>query len=331
METLYVVENGLQLKKRSNRILVKKNGKAVEEYRTRNLKRVLVFGNSQVTTELMRFLAGKGIDVAFLSRSGKFGYRLVPDLSRNIYLRMAQHDRYRDPSFRLRLSQAFIRGKVSNQRAFLVRYQRIRPELDLGEALTALKKSILRTEEAKNIEQLRGIEGNAGRFFFASFGQLLLQDFYFRTRRYHPAPDPVNAMLGFGYMLVFNELSGILEAFGFDPHVGFLHEIRYGRKSLGSDLIEELRSPIVDRLVLYLINKGMMRKKSFTNEKGKCMMDDNSRKTFISNYEAFMNAPFATRKEGEVTNFREVLRDRVKCLEKAVMEDQAYTPFLFRS
>ncbi|MFP4309671.1 MAG: CRISPR-associated endonuclease Cas1 [Desulfococcaceae bacterium] len=331
METLYVVENGLQLKKRSNRILVKKGGKTIEEYRTGDLKRVLVFGNSQITTELMRFLAGKGVDVAFLSRSGKFGYRLVPEKSRNIFLRMAHHDRYRDEPFRLRLSRAFIRGKVSNQRAFLVRYQRIRSGLDLSEALKGLKKSVFRSGEAENIEQLRGIEGNAGRIFFAAFGQLLLNDFHFSARRYHPPPDPVNAMLGFGYMLLFNELAGLLEAFGFDAYVGFLHEIRYGRKSLASDLMEEMRSPIVDRLVLYLINKGMIDKKAFTKEKGKCMMDDNSRKTFISNYEAFMKAPFATRNEGKITNFREVLRDRVKCLERAIMHQDEYLPFKFRS
>ncbi len=57
-------------------------------------------------------------------------------------------------------------------------------------------------------------------------------------------------------MLLFNELNGLPEAFGFDVFLGFLHSVRYGRASLASDLVEELRSPVTDRLVLYLISLG---------------------------------------------------------------------------
>ena len=89
MKTLYIAENGFQLKKRSERIAVKRDGKIVKEYRTDELKRVVIFGNSQVTTELMRFLASKGVEVAFLSSNGRFNYRLVPLYTKNIYLRLA--------------------------------------------------------------------------------------------------------------------------------------------------------------------------------------------------------------------------------------------------
>jgi CRISPR-associated protein Cas1 len=104
---------------------------------------------------------------------------------------------------------------------------------------------------------------NASTFYFRAYGKILLNDFTFETREYHPPPDPVNAMLGFGYMLVFNELSGLLHAFGFDPYFGLLHELKYGRESLTCDMMEELRSPITDRLIMYLINKDVIRHGKF--------------------------------------------------------------------
>ena len=51
--------------------------------------------------------------------------------------------------------------------------------------------------------------------------------FPFETRRMHPPPDPVNALLSLGYTMATNELRGVAEAHGLEPHIGFLHQIDY--------------------------------------------------------------------------------------------------------
>lgn len=327
LKTLYITENHLQLKKRSNRIAVKKKGKIIKEIHTQDLKRIIVFGNSQFTTELMRFLAGKGVEVAFLSSRGKFQYRLAPELSKNIYLRMAQHDRYRNETYRMRFCTAVIKGKIKNQRTFLQRYQRYRAGLSLDSVLLFLKESIERCDQMKTVDQLRGVEGAAGRQYFDAFGKLLLNNFEFHKRRYHPPPDPVNAMLGFAYMLLFNEIESLLEAFGFDVYLGLLHGLRYGRKSLASDLIEEFRSPVADRLVLYLINKGIIQKKQFTQNKNSVKMDENARKAFLANYENFMTAAFQNEPHNVSKNYREILRENIQRMEDAILNNADYKPF----
>lgn len=53
------------------------------------------------------------------------------------------------------------------------------------------------------------------------------------------------------------------EGVGLDPAVGFLHTMRPGRNSLALDLMEEMRSYIVDRLVLSLINNRQFSKADF--------------------------------------------------------------------
>jgi CRISPR-associated protein Cas1 len=64
----------------------------------------------------------------------------------------------------------------------------------------------------------------------------------------------VNALLSFGYTLVGAELTSLLDAMGYDPYIGFYHQLDYGRPSLALDLLEEFRVPAVDRLVLNLAN-----------------------------------------------------------------------------
>ena len=137
---------------------------------------------------------------------------------------------------------------------------------------------------------MRGSEKYAGRVYFEAYGKLLLNGFEFNARVYHPPPDPVSAMLGFAYMLLLGEISGLLYAFGFDPYMGFLHDLEYGREYLNSDITEKLRSPVADRLVMYLINRNAVKISQFTKSNKGVRMTDESRKNFLLNYDNFMTA-----------------------------------------
>lgn len=333
MHTIYVTDNGLQLKRKSNRIVLKKENKVIEEIPILDLKRIMIFGNNQLSTELMRYLAGKGIEVAFLSSQGRFKFRLVPETSKNIYLRMAQHDRYRDQDFRIRFSKAIVETKLKNQRSLLVRYQRNQPEVKLQPHISALRNYVQLVAQKCTVDEIMGIEGIGSKVYFEGYAKLLLGGFEFTKREYFPAPDPVNALLSFGYMLVFNELNSLLEACGFDVFLGLLHSTRYGRASLATDMIEELRTPVVDRLVLYLINKGAIKTSQFASPEDKkgVRMNDQSRKTYLANYEKFMTACFEDPNSKKRRNYRGIIKEKVMGLERAILNRGDYVPYLLHS
>lgn len=332
MNTIYITDNGVLLKRISQRILLKKDGKVINEIPVLDLKRILVFGNNQISTDLMKYLAGKGIEVAFLSMNGRFKFRIVPETSKNIYLRMAQHHHYQNPGFRVNLAKIFVKAKLKNQRNFLLRYQRNQPGTNIRDAIDSLKKSLQDIEDKASIDEIMGAEGYGSKTYFNAYGKLLLNGFKFYKREYYPPPDPVNALLSFGYMLIFNELKGLMEGCGFDIFLGFLHGARYGRESLASDMIEELRSPIVDRLVIYLINKGVIKLSQFAEKENKGIrMDEQAIKAYLSNYEKFMTASFSDIKTRKQTNYREIIRQNVIKLENMLLNNVEYQPYIFYS
>jgi CRISP-associated protein Cas1 len=186
--------------------------------------------------------------------------------------------------------------------------------------------------EKSTVEEVMGVEGFAARSYFSAFGRLLSGGFVFRGRAFHPPPDPVNALLSFGYMMLFNEISSLLEAFGFDIYLGFLHSISRGRASLATDLMEEFRSPVVDRLTVYLINLGVVRPEQFApGERGGVRMDDAARKAYVKNFEKFMTAEFVERRSDETNTFRKIIRGNIAGLEKHLLEGEPYRPFLLRT
>jgi CRISPR-associated protein Cas1 len=332
METLYVTDNGLQLKRRSDRILFKKDGKITEEIPLLDMKRILIFGNNQISTDLMRHLAGKGVEVAFLSSRGKFKFRIVPETSKNIYLRMGQHRQYNNEEFRISWGKTIVRAKLTNQRNFLIRYQRNQPQTDIQNEIETLKKSVQNLEESSGLNEIMGTEGFGSKTYFNAYGKLLLNGFEMRKREYYPPPDPVNALLSFGYMILFNEINSLLEAHGFDVFLGFLHSAKYGRASLATDLIEELRSPVIDRLVIYLINQGAVKTDQFEKlETGAIRMNDRLKATYLKNYEKFMTTPFLDVKSRENVDYRQIIRNNVRQTEKVVLQGAVYDPYILYS
>lgn len=96
-----------------------------------------------------------------------------------------------------------------------------------------------------------------------------------------------SVMLSFGYSLLAGMCGSALEAVGLDPYVGFFHTDRPGRMSLALDLMEEFRSVMVDRFVLTLINKKIMKEKYFIKKENEAVvMTDEGRKAFLAAWQS---------------------------------------------
>jgi CRISPR-associated protein Cas1 len=195
----------------------------------------------------------------------------------------------------------------------------------LEEAARKLAEHLRAVGRAEELEQVRGLEGIAARDYFEVFPSLLkggARRFGFDGRNRRPPRDPLNALLSFGYALLSfgyallsfgyallsfgyallsfgyallsfgyallaQDCAGALAGVGLDPAVGFLREDRPGRLSLALDLMEELRSPVVDRLVFSLVNRGQLKPEDFREEAaGAVMLRDEARKAFLVAYQA---------------------------------------------
>ena len=146
----------------------------------------------------------------------------------------------------------------------------------------------------------------------------------FGGRNRRPSRDPVNALLSFSYMLFLNKIYSLLEATGFDPYLGFLHKIDYGRPSLALDLLEEFRAPIVDKFVLNLSNRNILKESDFKKkEDGGVYLKPDSLKTFFAHYNKWMN------KKRKKSSFRDIIKNQVYALQKAISGDKMYVPYTY--
>lgn len=154
-------------------------------------------------------------------------------------------------------------------------------------AADRLAVSCRRAKNANNVDEARGIEGEAAAVYFSVFNDLIRgPGFAFGGRVRRPPTDPVNAMLSFAYSLITQECVSALAGVGLDPYVGFLHKDRPGRTSLALDLLEEFRASWADRFVLTLVNRRQFQLADFVTESsGAVRMTDEARKQFLVAYQ----------------------------------------------
>jgi CRISPR-associated protein Cas1 len=89
--------------------------------------------------------------------------------------------------------------------------------------------------------QLRGWEGISSKIYFETLNLFIPEPLRFEARSQHPATDILNAMLNYGYGLLYGKIEGALIKAGIDPYIGILHRDDYNRPVLVYDVIEKYR------------------------------------------------------------------------------------------
>lgn len=330
MANLYLTEQGAVVRKTGDRLIVEKDGVELLEIECFKLDTIFLFGNVHVTTPALTELLEHGIELALLTLSGRLKGQLTPPKAKNVRLRMAQYQKSQDPVFALPLARAFVGAKVRNAQALLTRQHHNYPERGFAlhrEELERLQRSL---DTAETLDSLRGLEGTAARQYFAGFALACRTELTFDGRRRRPPTDPINALLSFGYTLVGAELTSLLDAMGYDPYIGFYHQLDYGRPSLALDLLEEFRVPAVDRLVLNLANLRTLQASDFVadEENGGLRLDRKALGKFFRAYEAHLSKEFTDKPTGVATSLRKAFRRQAERLAASITRGEPYTPFV---
>lgn len=290
LNTLYVTTEGAYLRKDGETVAVEVDGIVRARMPVHLLGQIVMFGETAMSPSLMAHAAESGLSVAWLAYSGKLAGRLEGPQTGNVLLRRAQHHMTENPTTALLVARGGIAAKIANQRALLRRHLRDYPDTEGAAAVEVAQRRLSDAARhallAPDLDTLRGHEGEAGRAYWSVFGYLIRNDtpaFAFTGRNRRPPRDAINAVLSFLYALAALDARAACETHGLDPQMGFLHRDRPGRMSLALDLMEEVRAPLCDRVLLSLVNRRQLKPGHLQYEEtGAVLLTDEGRKLVLT-------------------------------------------------
>lgn len=188
--------------------------------------------------------------------------------------------------------------KLNNQVALLLAFQDSVSEEESGivrKAINAIEdhKRKVRSLAGETVSDiaptLRGWEGAASRRYFEALNTFLPTHWRFERRSAHPARDPFNAMLNYGYGILYGKVEGALIRAGLDPYVGIFHRDDFNRPALVFDVIERFRMWI-DYVVLRLAMSDALPRECFSeSEEGAVRLEGLGKRILIQSVNDYLS------------------------------------------
>lgn len=287
-QVLHVTEPGSRASIRSGRVQVRKGGKLLGEAPVERVQAMVVHGNVDASSALIRELLWRDRTIVWCSGTGRVYGWAVPGAGPNGLTRIRQHERSAQGD--LRLAGAFIEAKIGNQ-ATLLRRNGDGP-------VHRMREAARRARDAGSTAELLGIEGSAAKLYFTAMPTMLADAVpaYWRERwpgrRGRGAVDPLNAILNYAYGLLTTDVLRAVVATGLDPHAGFLHSSNRNKPALVLDLMEEFRAPVADSCVLSALNNGVLSESDLSEVTGVPRLLPKGRRKLVRAYERRVTTEF---------------------------------------
>lgn len=322
-ETVHVVGRGARVSKSGETLKVVDKDKDVEDrvFPIREVGALVVHGYAQVTTQALLSCASRGIPVHWLTAGGRYATGLAG--LGPVQRRIRQYKALCDDTVRLGLTRSLTTNKVETQLKYLLRASRKAgerpPELD--ERANEIRAALRGIGRAENADSIRGYEGTAGRSYFGALPLLLREgvpeEMKPNGRSRRPPRDRFNALLGFGYALLYQNVLQAVLAVGLEPAVGFFHTPRSSAHPLVLDLMELFRVPVWDMPVIGSVNRGQWNAdEDFQVTVGRVWLSAEGRKKAIGLFENRLTDTWKHPVVGYSLSYARLIELEVRLLEK---------------
>lgn len=319
--SLHVVEQGARIGRSGDTLAVDTPSGGASVHPIEEIGAVVLHGNAQITTQAVHLCASRGIGVHLLTAGGRYVACLAPD-SGAVQRRIRQYRALADPDTAVELARRLAHAKVENTLRYLLRATRGAARAEaVAAAVTAMRTSLRGIAHAPTIDTLRGHEGLAARAWFSALPCVVSPDVHpqlvpiGRARR--PPRDPFNALLSFGYALLYQAVMTAVRVVGLEPALGFYHQPRTSAHPLVLDLMELFRLPLWDVPVLGSINRRQWSPAAdFSHYPGRVWLSADGRRKAIRLFEDRLEETWKHPVLGYSLSYARLIETEVRLLEK---------------
>ncbi|MBA1336549.1 MAG: CRISPR-associated protein Cas1 [Firmicutes bacterium] len=327
-KTIYVFNDG-EFKRKDNTLCFESEA-GRKFIPVEDVSDIFVFGETSLNKKFLELIAQKEIILHFFNYYGYYTGSFYPREHMNSgYMTLKQAEHYLSEELRMDIAKRIIAGSIGNI-TNVIKYYSNRGR-DISEIELAIDNLEGRVEECRSISELMGIEGNIRDYYYRSF-DIILEDteFVFDSRTKRPPKNQLNALISFGNSMLYTLVLGEIYKTHLDPRIGFLHATNFRRFTLNLDIAEIFKPIIVDRVIFTLIGKRMLNENDFDREMGGIVLKEKGRKTFVEEFDKKLKTTIKHRKLGREVSYRRLIRMELYKLEKHLIGEEDFEPFVSR-
>jgi len=301
-----------------------------------NVDHIHVLGQAKFNTKVFDFLNKNRIRVTFYSYYGNIIGHFTPNSNRLGKQLIKQVEVYQNPLRRKEFAQKLHLASAFNNIQVVRYYEKkgydlsvVRSEMD--NIYRNMKLIDIHDEDFLNKMDLA--EARLKQQYYRILDIILKETtFTFEARITKPPGNPVNAMMSFGYSMIYAEIYKALDDTSLCPEIGFIHG--NSRKSLGSlvfDIADLFKPQLVDRLILRLIHSAQIKQEHFYKKNSGTYLNIEGRNILTDSFSKYINQTHIDERNGKTYSYKQFMVREVYEIANAVINDREYKPVIFRS
>lgn len=325
----HIINNGILNRKDFTILFENNHGKKylpVEATESLNVYSSVIF-----SSDFFKYISSKKISVNIFDKYGELAGTFSPPETLHGGLTMLKQAAiYLDENKRKLIARKLEIASLHNMRSNLKYYERHHSNEKLKDGIASFSEWITAMNEASNVPMLLTIEARARQLYYSLFHEIIDDpafEFTKRTRR--PPKDPLNALISFGNVFLYNRIATEIQKTSLDIRIGFVHSTNRRNQSLNLDIADLFKPLIVDRAIFTIINRHMIHaSEHFENtEDGGIYLNKEGKQIFINELENKVYQKQTAENQPRTYDTR--IREEIQKIFRFVCYDEQYKPFKY--
>lgn len=279
-----------------------------------SISNLFVYSVLHLNTTLFEYLGQIDINIHFFDYYSNYKGSFISknaQHSGNTHVKQAQC--YLDDNKRLYLAKEFVRGAMFG----------IHKNMQDYNIVSQYDEYIKKLDSCSNVSEVMGVEGTFRKKYYDAF-DYMFNRYKFEKRTKQPPKNEINALISFGNSMMYSYCLNAIKQTYLNSTISFLHEAGDRRHSLCLDISEIFKVNIVDKVILKVINKNIIKDEHFNKEDTFCYLNDKGRKIFVREMEDKLNSTFFHRKINKNTSYKNLIKLECYKLCKHILDDEVY-------
>lgn len=326
-KTAYIFNDG-ELTRKDNTVCFEAEGKK-QYLPIEDINDIYIFGEVTVSKKFMEYATQKQVLLHFFNYNEYYVGTYYPREHYNSgYMILKQAEHYLDDKKRKVIAKKIVEGSVKNIIQVL-KYYISRGKTDIIVIVEKIQELLSTLSLNMDIEAMMAVEGNIRDTYYQAFDLILENsDFVFDKRTRRPPQNNLNTLISFGNSILYTVVLSEIYNTHLDPRIGFLHTSNHRRFTLNLDIAEIFKPLLVDRLIFTLVGKKMLSGKHFDRKAGGILLKDEGRKIFVQEMDNRLKTTINHKKLGREVSYRRLIRMELYKIEKHLIGEQEYEPFV---
>lgn len=325
-KVIYLYKSG-QLLCKDYSLILKDKKDYVSYIPIEQIDMLICFGEISINKRTLSLLNKHNIVILFFNFYGQYIGRFTPKQYLDGKILINQIHIFENETIRYHIARTMIISSLKNCLALLKYYNK--KQFPLLDNIIEIE-SIIKECNNKSVTELLLLEAQAKKIYFNSFDIILEKEkYHFIKRTKNPPLNEINALLSYGYSLLYANYISVIDRSRLYSQISFVHSLTKCSESLQFDLADILKPVLIDRLVLSLCRHKSLKDEYFDYKKDSCYLNKKGVKFFVEKYENYLLKTIKI--NNKYYSYRNLISREVHLLSNYIAnESNDYKPYIMK-